>query len=260
MKVVILCGGQGTRLREETEFKPKPMVQIGDKPILWHIMRHYAHHGFKEFVLCLGYKGDVIRDYFLNFSYRNCDFTVTLGQQHDITLHTPPAELDWRVTLAETGQATLTGARVKKAARHLGGGPFMLTYGDAVADVDLRALLAAHQKSGRLATVTAVHPGKSRYGELESENDRVASFAEKPDTHQNTRISGGFFVFEPGFLDYLDDDEGCVLEQEPMQRLVQDGQLSVFHHTGYWQCMDTYRDTLMLNQLWQSGEAPWKVD
>ena len=257
MKVVILCGGQGTRFREETEFRPKPMVEIGDRPILWHIMKHYAHHGMKDFVLCLGYKGQVIKDFFLNYEAHVTDLTLRLGRQRAVEYHGGHAEDDWTVTLAETGPTAQTGARIRRGARYLEAGPFCATYGDGVSDVDLEKLVAFHRVHGKLATVTGVRP-RSRFGELNVAGNQVVSFAEKPAT--DAMISGGFFVFEREFADrYLTDEDGLILEHEPLQRLAADGQLMVYQHHGFWQSMDTYRDWKLLEDLWCSGRAPWKV-
>jgi glucose-1-phosphate cytidylyltransferase len=257
MKAVILCGGQGTRFREETEYRPKPMVEVGDRPILWHIMKHYAHHGMKDFVLCLGYKGQVIKDFFLNYEAHVSDLTLRLGRQRGVEYHGVHAEDDWRVTLADTGPIAQTGARIKKVARYLGSGPFCATYGDGVSDVDLRRLVAFHRAHGKLGTVTGVRP-KSRFGELTLQGERVVSFAEKP--VGDGMISGGFFVFEREFVDrYLTGEDGLILEHEPLQRLAADGQLMVYEHQGFWQSMDTYRDWRVLEDLWWSGRVPWKV-
>lgn len=256
MKVVILCGGLGTRLREETEFRPKPMVEIGGRPILWHLMKIFGHHDLKDFVLCLGYKGNLIKEYFLNYEAMNKDFTVQLGARATLTYQGEHDEQDYTVTLADTGALALTGARIKRVARHLDG-PFMVTYGDGLADVDLARLLAFHASHGRLATVTTVHmPG--RFGVLDtSEEGRVERFREKP-TH-DAWVSAGFFVFERGVLDYLSDEESCTLEREPLERLVADGQLMAYRHPGAFFPMDTLRDHQALNDLWNSGKAPWKV-
>jgi glucose-1-phosphate cytidylyltransferase len=256
MQVMILCGGLGTRLREETELRPKPMVEVGGRPILWHIMKSYAAHGFTDFVICLGYKGDRIKEYFLNYEAMNNDFTVELGRRESIHFHHGHEEKGWRVTLVDTGHATSTGGRVKRASRYLTGDRFMLTYGDGVSNVDLERLLAFHTRQGTLATVTGVRPA-SRFGELLVSGDRVHQFSEKPQTHEGV-VNGGFFVLERGALDYLTDDPGCVLEREPLERMAADGQLSVYRHDGFWQCMDTYRDYQLLNQLWESGGAEWK--
>jgi glucose-1-phosphate cytidylyltransferase len=256
IQTMILCGGMGTRLREETEYRPKPMVEIGGRPILWHIMKCYASHGFSDFIVCLGYKGETIKEYFLNYEAMNNDFAVELGKPHPVEYFEAHSERGWRVTLADTGLQTMTGARIKRASRYLKGDRFMVTYGDGVSNVDLRALLAFHERAGTLATVTGVHPS-SRFGELLVDGPRVAQFSEKPQTHEGL-INGGFFVFERGVLDYLSDDAGCVLEREPLERLAGEGQLAVFRHQGFWQCMDTYRDYQILNTMWESGEAEWK--
>ncbi len=254
--VAILCGGMGTRLREETEYRPKPMVEIGGRPILWHIMKGYAASGYTDFVVCLGYKGERIKEYFLNYEAMNNDFTVELGRPHPVSYNGAHCESGWRVTLADTGVETMTGARIKRASRYLTGDRFMVTYGDGVTDLDIRALVAFHQEAGTLATVTGVHPS-SRFGELLVDGSRVAQFSEKPQTHEGL-INGGFFVFERAFLDYLSDEPGCVLEGEPLERAAAEGQLAVFRHRGFWQCMDTFRDYQQLNQMWNTGEARWK--
>ena len=256
MKVVILCGGFGTRLREETELRPKPMVEIGGKPILWHIMKTFAHYGFKEFVLCLGYKGDVIKNYFLNYERLNNDFTVHLGTG-DIQVHNQHDEQGWQVTLVETGLNTMTGARLKRVEEYIDGDEFILTYGDGVIDLDINALVDYHQSKGKIGTVTGVSP-RSHYGELDISDGRVLSFREKPQG-RDSFISGGYFVFSKEFYKYLSDEESCVLEREPLERLAEDGELSVYTHPGFWQCMDTYRDYLYLNDLWTGGNAPWRV-
>lgn len=259
LPVVILCGGLGTRLREETEFKPKPMVPIGERPILWHLMSGYARFGCDRFVLCLGYRGDVIKDYFYNYEAMNSDFTVELGKRR-VTFHASKAE-DWRVTLSDTGAEALTGARIKRIQRFIDTDTFFATYGDGVADVDMDALLRFHKAHGKLATITAVHP-PSRFGELAVAGDAVAAFHEKPMPGDLERpdggyINGGFFVFERGVFDYLTDDDACILEREPMAKLAADGQLMAYRHNGFWQCMDTLRDVKLLNDLWAAGEAPW---
>ncbi len=255
IKVVILAGGLGTRLREETEYRPKPMVQIGSRPILWHIMKIYSHYGFDDFVICLGYKGEVIRDYFLNYQSRHCDFTVTLGRGQ-VEIHGNHSEDGWRVTLADTGERTMTGGRIKRVARYLGGATFMATYGDGVADVDIAKLLAFHRRRGKLATVTAVRPS-SRYGELAIEDGRVTLFQEKPQVNQGW-INGGFFVFEPAVCGLIEGDADT-LETGLLTRLVERGELAVYQHNGFWQCMDTYREMQQLEELWSHGAAPWKV-
>jgi glucose-1-phosphate cytidylyltransferase len=253
MKVVILAGGLGTRLREETEVKPKPMVEIGGRPILWHILKTYAHYGLTDFVLCLGYKGEVIRDYFVNYELRNCDVTVTLGSGA-MQVHNGHAEQGWKVTLAETGARTNTGGRVKRVGRYLAGQRFMVTYGDGVADIDLSALLAHHESQGRLATVTAVRP-TSRFGQLDVDGHLVQAFHEKPQVEQGW-VNGGFLVFEPAVLDIISGDEES-LEGGLLSRLANRGQLAVYQHHGFWQCMDTFREMELLNNLWQAEAAPW---
>lgn len=256
MKVVILCGGQGTRLREETEYRPKPMVHVGPRPILWHIMKGYAQHGFKDFVLCLGYKGEQIKQFFYDYEVLTSDVTVELGRNRKVELHRDQHPEDgWRVTLADTGELALTGARVKKVARYLDGDRFMLTYGDGVCDVDLTKLLAFHRSHGKIGTVTGVHPS-ARFGELELQKDRVTGFSEKPNV-VDSYINGGFFIFERKFLDYLTTDDACQLERGPLEQLVADDQLRAYVHDGFWQCMDTVRDMKLLNDLWSRGRAPW---
>jgi len=256
MKTVIFCGGQGTRLREETEYRPKPLVDIGGRPILWHIMKLYAHHGFNEFVLCLGYRGYMIKEYFLNYEAMNNDFTIRLGSEQRIDYHDMHREQDFSVTLADTGVDTMTGGRLERVMRHLKEDTFMVTYGDGVANVDLTALLAFHHAHGKLATVTTVRP-PSRFGVLDIEPDHtVSSFREKPQL--DSWSSAGFFVFNRGVFDYLCGDE-CVLEQQPLQQLSDDGQLVAYCHDDFFYAMDTYREYLQLNEMWNSGKAPWKV-
>ncbi len=255
MQVLILCGGLGTRLAEETEIRPKPMVEIGAKPILWHIMKLYSHHGFHEFVLCLGYKGDLIRDYFLNYYARNSDVRVRLGDQRVDYLGTFHDEQQWRVLLAETGAATPTGGRVLRASRYLEGDRFMVTYGDGLSNVDIRRLLDFHCGQGKLATVTGIRP-VTRFGELRLRGDLVTEFREKPQLDEGW-VNGGFFVFERGALGYLRDDS--TLEREPLERLARDGELAVYRHEGYWRSMDTLRDKRTLEEEWASGRPAWKV-
>lgn len=254
MQVVILCGGPGTRLAELTEVLPKPMVAIGGKPILWHIMKLYSHHGFDDFVLCLGHKGDVIRTFFTNYFLMNSDLRVRLGKQQVDVLNSFHDEKRWTVTLAETGEETPTGGRVKRVGKYVGNERFMVTYGDGVTDLDFRKLLTFHESHGRLATVTGVRPA-TRFGELRVEGDRVVEFREKPQLEG--WVSAGFFVFEPGVLDYLTDD--TPLERQPLERLAADGELAVFRHEGFWHSMDTLRDVRALNALWSGGKAPWKT-
>jgi glucose-1-phosphate cytidylyltransferase len=256
MKVVILCGGLGTRLREETEYRPKPLVEVGGRPILWHIMKIFAHNGLREFVLCLGYRGNMIKGYFLNYEEMTNDMTINLGRPGDLQYHGRHAEEDFCVTLADTGQETQTGGRVKRVQKYVGGDTFMVTYGDGVGDVDIRALLAFHKSHGKLATVTGVRP-LSKFGALElgSEGD-VRAFAEKP--RSEGWSSAGFFVFKRQVFDYLKGDM-CVLEHEPLQRLASEGQLVAYRHEGCFYTMDTYREYVQLNQLWNSGSPPWRV-
>lgn len=256
MKVVILCGGLGTRLREETELRPKPMVEVGGKPVLWHIMKTFSHHGFNDFVLCLGYKGEVIKDYFLNYESLNNNFTIDLGTGKR-KVHSQMNEDNWRVTLVDTGQNAMTGARVKRIEPYIDGESFMLTYGDGVTDLDINQLLKFHKKTGKIGTVTGVSP-PSHYGELGIEHDQVVSFREKPSS-KSSFISGGYFVLDREFFKYLSDDDCCILEREPLERLTEEGQLSAYTHRGFWQSMDTYRDYLFLNELWDQGRADWKV-
>ena len=253
MKAIILCGGLGTRLSEETQLKPKPMVEIGGRPILWHIMRGYAHFGIRDFVLALGYKGEVIKDYFLNYHPRQSDITVHL--QSGRVDYSNPAVEDWSVSLVDTGASTMTGGRLKRLQRLLASEErFMVTYGDGVGNVDLRALLAFHRAHGRKATVTAVRP-PARFGDLVMQGDAVTQFAEKPQGGEGW-ISGGFFVFERSVLEYIDED-ATILERGPLEKLSAEGNLMAYHHHGYWQPMDTLRDKNHLESLWASGNAPW---
>lgn len=256
MKVVILCGGLGTRLREETEYRPKPMVDVGGRPILWHVMKIYAQQGYREFVLCLGYKGSLIKEYFLNYEAMSNDFTIQLGRQHKIDYHGDHDEQDFSVTLAETGADTMTGGRIKRAARYLDGGTFMVTYGDGLADINVKKLLDFHKSHGKLATVTAVQP-ISRYGILDvSAEGRVNSFVEKPKS--DSWINAGFMVLERPVLDYIAGDD-IIFEAEPLARLAAEGQLMTYRHQGFFYAMDTYREYKALNDIWDSGKAPWKV-
>lgn len=253
MKVIVLAGGLGTRLSEYTETIPKPMVSIGGRPILWHIMRTYARFGHKDFYLALGYRAEIIKEYFLHYRSLNADFSVDLATGA-VTPHQVDAA-DWRVTLVHTGLESMTGGRVKRLQPFIGAETCLLTYGDGVADIDLESLLAFHRSHGKLVTVTAVHPG-ARFGELEMQGDRVASFQEKPQTSQGW-INGGYFVIEPGFFELIAGD-ATILEREPLERAAQMGELMAFRHHGFWQCMDTKRDRDLLENLWQSGEAPWR--
>ncbi|HEU4408036.1 MAG TPA: glucose-1-phosphate cytidylyltransferase [Polyangiaceae bacterium] len=258
MKVVILCGGYGTRIRDVAADIPKPMIPVGPYPILWHIMRYYAHWGHKEFVLCLGHLGHVIKDFILNYQARVADTTVVFGEQTKVIYHTNHDALDWRVTLADTGANAMTGARLRRVRRYVGDEEFLFTYGDGLGDVDLGRLVAFHRERGKLLTVTGVRP-PGRFGELEADAaGNVVEFNEKPQSSGGL-ISGGFFVCSPRVFDYLPDDEGLSFEYEPMRQLVREGQMGVYRHEGFWQPMDTQRDHLLLNQLWSSGRAPWKA-
>lgn len=257
MKVVILCGGQGTRLREETEYRPKPLVDVGGRPILWHIMKLYAHHDLRDFVLCLGYRGDMIKEYFLNYEAMTNDFTICLGRKSQITYHNHHQEQDFYVTLAETGADSMTGARVKYVERYIDSDTFMVTYGDGLSDVNITDLIDFHHRHGRLATITTVRP-VSRFGVLELDAaDRVTEFAEKPQTRG--WASAGFFVFNRRVFEYLETNPECILEREPLERLAAEGQLMAYRHQGFFYAMDTYREYLYLNDLWKSGHAPWAV-
>jgi glucose-1-phosphate cytidylyltransferase len=257
MKVVILCGGLGTRLREETEFRPKPMVRIGTKPILWHIMKIYASYGFKDFVLCLGYKGEIIKEYFYNYDLYNKDFTVCLGSHRVVHTHNGHDDVDWRVSLIDTGETALKGARLKRIEQLIDGDDFMVTYGDGVGNIDIPQLCAFHQAHGKLATVTGVRP-PSLFGELQVKDSQVELFTEKPQTSSGL-ISGGFFVFSRRIFDYLSAADDCDLERGPLEQLAHEGQLMVYQHRGEWACIDTYRDLQHMNQLWSKGQAFWKV-
>jgi glucose-1-phosphate cytidylyltransferase len=255
--VVILAGGFGTRLREQTEFIPKPMVPIGTRPILWHIMKIYSHYGFKRFIICLGYKGEIIKEYFLHYRIRNSDFTINLGNHEDIHIHNSYPEDNWEVTLADTGLKAMTGARIKRIEKYIDTDRFLLTYGDGVANIEIGRLVDFHVSHRRLATVTGVKP-PSRFGELITEGHRVIEFSEKPQVRSST-INGGFFVFNRGMFSYLLEDDQCTLEKEPLERLANDGELMVYQHAGFWQCMDTLRDMNLLNEYWENGDAPWKI-
>ncbi len=256
MKVAILAGGVGTRLVEETEVKPKPMVVIGGRPILWHIMRHYAHYGHKEFYIALGYKGEVIKRYIVDYCSLHSDLTVNLGTGEVIHHGKGHDGQDWTVHLVDTGEATLTGGRIKRLAPYLGNETFMLTWGDGVSDVDLNKLLEFHRSHGRLATVTAVRP-PARFGKLDIEGNQVVRFSEKPQISEGW-INGAFFVLDPGVFDCIEGDMSQ-WEKEPLERLARAGQLMAYFHTSFWQCMDTLRDKKLLESLWEQGKAPWKV-
>jgi glucose-1-phosphate cytidylyltransferase len=256
MKVVILCGGLGTRLREETEFRPKPMVEIGGRPILWHILKLYAQYGFRDFVLCLGYKGNVVKEYFLNYEAMNSDFTISLGRLGGMAFHGEHDEQDFRVTLADTGPNTMTGGRLKRVARHLTEDMFLMTYGDGLANVNIGDLVNFHKSHGRLATITTVRP-VSRYGIVDlAAESAVTSFMEKPQIEG--WANAGYCVFNRKIIDSISGDD-CVLEREPLEKLAKDGQLMAYRHDGFFFAMDTYRDYQILNELWTTGKAPWKT-
>ncbi len=254
MKVVLLAGGFGTRLSEETDIRPKPMAEIGGKPILWHIMKGYAQFGFNEFVILLGYKGYYIKEYFANYFLHQSDITIDL-KNNQLEVHNNTSE-PWKVTLLETGLHTMTGGRIKRAKDFIGNDPFLMTYGDGVSNVDINALLSFHKKHGKAVTMTAVQP-EGRFGALQTDaNDRVLSFMEKP-KGDGSWINGGFFVCDPKVLDYIQDDT-TVFEQKPLEQLAAEGELYSYRHTGFWKCMDTLRDKVRLNELWDNGEAQWK--
>lgn len=256
MEVVILCGGFGTRLREETVFRPKPMVQIGERPILWHIMKYYASFGHREFVLSLGYKGDLIKEYFWRYELMNNDVTLELGKPESVHIHQAHEEAGWKITLAHTGLEALKGARLLRVQRHVKGDTFLMTYGDGVSDVNLDELVAFHRSHGRLATVTGINP-TSRFGELRMEGSEVRSFAEKPQV-ANSLVNGGYFVFDRRVFDYLEDKDSCDLEVGALEQIARDGQLMAWKHLGNWACMDTERDRTYLEKLWGTGAAFWK--
>jgi len=252
MKVILLAGGLGTRISEYTETLPKPMVRIGGKPILWHIMKTFEHFGHKDFYIALGYKAEVIKDYFLHYRTMNADFTIDLktGTINPYQLD----DVDWKVTLVETGQQSMTGGRVRRMTPYIGNETCLLTYGDGLSDIDLDQLIAFHKSHGKMVTVTAVHPG-ARFGELEMKGEQVSSFQEKPQIGQGW-INGGYFVIEPKFFDLIEGDQ-TILEREPLERAAQMDELMAFRHKGFWQCMDTKRDLDNLEELWLSGKVPW---
>ncbi len=253
MKVIILAGGFGTRLSEYTETIPKPMVRVGGRPILWHVMKRYAKYGYVDFHLALGYKAEVIKEYFLHYRSLNSDFTVDLGSG-EIKAH-QTEKIDWNVTLVHTGQESMTGGRVKRMQPFIGNEPFLLTYGDGVADIDIDELVRFHQSHGKMVTVSAVHPA-ARFGELDMNEGVVSSFKEKPQMAQGW-INGGFFVIEPEFFNFIDGDK-TILERDPLEKVAEMGELMAYRHDGFWQCMDTKRDRDSLEELWQTGDAPWE--
>lgn len=256
MKAVILCGGLGTRLREETEFKPKPMVQIGTMPVLWHIMKTYSHYGVKDFVLCLGYKGEMIKRFFLDYELSSKDFTIKL-RAGEKKMDAGREIEDWNVTLADTGPSTMTGGRLKRIQKYVPDDEFFLTYGDGVADIDISATLSHHRKLGKIGTLTGVNM-PSRFGMIKAgKDDLVTQFVEKPMLEDH--INGGFYVFKKDIFDYVTQDESCVLETGPLSKLASIKQLGLYRHKGFWYAMDTYRDFIELNKIWDSGNAPWKV-
>lgn len=255
MKVVILCGGIGTRMREETEFKPKPLVPIGRMPVLWHIMKIYSHYGFKDFVLCLGYKGEMIREFFLNFEEMTNDFTLNLRSKKEKVTHHDKHHLeDWNITFVDTGPETNTGGRVKRIEHLIDGDEFFLTYGDGLSNVNISELLKYHHSKKKTGTLTAINP-TSPFGIIEVKNGIAKSFKEKP--RLEGLINGGFFVFNKKIFDYL--EENSILEEEPLRRLTSEGKLAVYEHGDFWQCMDTFKDVERLNKMWREGETPWKV-
>ncbi len=257
MKVVILAGGLGTRISEESHLRPKPMIEIGEKPILWHIMKIYSHYGFRDFIICCGYKGYMIKEYFADYYLHCSDVTFDFANGGAMTVHNNVSE-PWKVTVVDTGLKAQTGARIHRIRSYVGNEPFMLTYGDGVSDVDLKDLLRFHQRSKTVATITAIQPG-GRFGTLEfGENQIVTNFVEKGQ-EDGGWINGGFMVLEPEVFQYLSDDDQCVFERDPMRQMVKDGCLKAYCHKGFWQCMDTQRDKGALENLWESGDAPWKV-
>jgi len=257
-KVVILCGGRGVRFHEATEIKPKPLIDIGERPILWHIMKIYAHYGYHDFVLCLGYKGETIKKYFLEYELLTSDYIINLGDISKTRINHVSQEREWRITLAETGLSAMTGARIKRVAKYIDTDLFLLTYGDAVANINIEQLVDFHRKHNRIGTITAVQP-LSRFGQLEiGDSGIVKQFKEKI-MIKGDHINGGFFVFDQRIFDYIDENDDCIFEREPLERLAMDGQLTAFIHNGYWQCMDTYRDWQVLNQEWESSNPPWKI-
>ncbi len=257
MKVVIFCGGLGTRLREETEYRPKPMVPVGERPILWHVMKIYASYGHKDFILCLGYKGEVIKEYFRNYHWNTSDVTLNLGAKPHVKYHTEHTEQDWNVTMIDTGQNTMTGGRLRRVMPYIKDETFLLTYGDGVTDSDINKSIAFHKKQKKLLTITAIQPA-GRFGDLEISDGNVTAFKEKPEK-QVGYINGGFFVVDRRVGKYLGSKDSCVFENEPLAKLASEKQIVAYEHPGFWQCMDTYREQQLLTKMWESGEAPWKI-
>lgn len=256
MKAVLLAGGLGTRMREETEFRPKPMVEIGGRPVLWHIMKILSQQGINDFVICAGYKSEYIKNYFYNYGASNLDFSVTLGDRSSIVYHGSHDEFEWNVTVADTGGETMTGGRIARVKDYVGDEPFLCTYGDGIANVDIAGLVELHNNSGKIATMTTTQP-TSRFGVVDiAEDNSVVKFREKPKVEDWINI--GYFIFNNQIFNYLNGDS-CVLEQEPLHRLADEGQISAFKHSGFWEPMDTYRESVMLNELWATGKAPWKT-
>ena len=255
MKVVILCGGIGTRLKEETEYRPKPMVKVGDKPILWHIMKRYSHYGYKDFILCLGYKGEMIKEYFYNYEILNNDFTIELGQHNSIEIHNNHGEIGWKITLVDTGESALKGARLKKIEKYVDSDIFMVTYGDGLANIDINNLVEFHKTHGKIATITGVKP-PSRFGTLSVNENKVVEFSEKPQSVDGL-INGGFFVFDKKLFDYLSTEDSFDLEIGVLDKLAEEDELMVYKHSKNWICMDNIRDMEYLNNLWSSGKAFW---
>ena len=255
MKVVLLAGGFGTRISEESQFKPKPMIEIGGMPILWHILKTYSHYGFNEFVICAGYKQEIIKEWFANYFMNTCDITFDFTLGNKVTVHSKYAE-PWKVTVVDTGLNTMTGGRIKRVKEHIGGKTFLMTYGDGLSDVDIPASLAFHRRHGKLATMTAIQPD-SRYGVIDFQGDQVLAFREKSQADASW-INAGFMVLEPEVLDYIEDDM-MMFERRPMEQIARDGQLMCYKHDGFWQCMDTMRDREKLEKLWAQGDAPWKL-
>ena len=257
-QVVILCGGLGTRLREETEFRPKPMVNIGIRPILWHVMKIYGHYNISNYILALGYKGEVIKDYFCHYELMNNDVTIELGKPDNIKIHNQHNETGWKITLVDTGEKALKGARLKKMQKYIKGDTFLVTYGDGIGNINIDKLIEFHHSHGKIATLTGVNPA-ARFGELKVEGDNVLSFSEKPKDINTGLVNAGFFVFNKQIFDYLEEGDHCDLEYGPLEKLSREGELMVYKHQGFWACMDTLRDMDYLNQMWEEGKSEWKI-